>query len=285
MFFSLSLREYRKFVTDGEGKIRRYFFDSNVRGFLGQGGVNADILTTLRTKTSPDFWWLNNGVTLLATNAGVTGKVVQLREVQIVNGLQTTESIFAASTASNDYAEDDRLLLVKVIVSTENDIRDAIIRATNNQSPIPIGSLRATDPVQRNIDDYFLKNGWFYERRHSYYNDLKHDRDRFITPQVLAAGGVALLQKRPDFARRLRSKHLRIDAAYKDIFASETPLPAWLRIAEILRNIDVALDGVRPSQFRSSLFVELALFDCTHCRRKVVRSIFIFCARACRNQT
>jgi hypothetical protein len=59
--------------------------------------VNEDIKVTLLNIDSPDFWWLNNGVTILATGASVVGKSIQIEDIQIVNGLQTSESISVIS--------------------------------------------------------------------------------------------------------------------------------------------------------------------------------------------
>ena len=87
------LKDYCAFVQDEKGALRRYLFDSNVRAFLGANLVNADISDTLTNETGPNFWWLNNGVTVLATSASLVGKTLKLRDIQIVNGLQTTESI------------------------------------------------------------------------------------------------------------------------------------------------------------------------------------------------
>ncbi len=47
-----------------------------------------------REAGSLDFWWLNNGVTILVTAATVVGRTIHLENIQIVNGLQTTETIF-----------------------------------------------------------------------------------------------------------------------------------------------------------------------------------------------
>jgi hypothetical protein len=87
------LSDYWRFVSDESGGLRRYLFDSNVRDFLRGTPVNEDIAESLRVPSAPDFWWLNNGVTILATNAALSGKTLSLQNIQIVNGLQTTESI------------------------------------------------------------------------------------------------------------------------------------------------------------------------------------------------
>jgi len=137
------LEDYYSFVTD-EGKLRRYLFDSNVRDFMGLNRVNEDIKSTLKNELSPDFWWLNNGVTILATSASVIGDSIQLQDIQIVNGLQTTESIYRYfESGGKDTSE--RSVLIKIIVSQDEDVRDTIIRATNNQTDVEIASLHATD--------------------------------------------------------------------------------------------------------------------------------------------
>ena len=117
------LVDYSAFVTDENGHLRRYLFDSNIRDYLGDNAVNEDINASLCDPRGPEFWWLNNGVTILATGATVLGKVIQLQDVQIVNGLQTTESVFNHfSTGSRESA--DKGLLVKVVVSTDTALRD-----------------------------------------------------------------------------------------------------------------------------------------------------------------
>lgn len=126
------LNDYCSFVRDERGGLRRYLFDSNVRAFLGVNLVNADIAETLNTPTAPNFWWLNNGVTILATSASLVGKTLKLRDIQIVNGLQTTESIHQYYGHPLARHDDTRTLLVKVIVSQEESVRDQVIRATNN---------------------------------------------------------------------------------------------------------------------------------------------------------
>ncbi len=61
------LDDYCKFVTDEQGHLRRYLFDSNVRDYLGENRVNEDISSSLCDDNGSDFWWLNNGVTILST--------------------------------------------------------------------------------------------------------------------------------------------------------------------------------------------------------------------------
>ena len=69
------LSDYFRFISE-DGKLRRYLFESNVRDFMGLNRVNEDIRSTLENSNSPDFWWLNNGITILATSASIIGKSI-----------------------------------------------------------------------------------------------------------------------------------------------------------------------------------------------------------------
>lgn len=174
------LRDYCVFVQDEKGVLRRYLFDSNVRAFLGVNLVNADISETLESKDSPNFWWLNNGVTILATSASLVGKTLKLRDIQIVNGLQTTESIHRHFTKSSIKSDEQRTLLVKVIVSQDETVRDQVIRATNNQSAVEPAALHATDRIQRSIEEILLQHDWFYERRTNFYKNDGRAESRIL---------------------------------------------------------------------------------------------------------
>jgi hypothetical protein len=61
-----SLKDLFEFVTDEDGNLRQYIFESNVRDFQGNVEVNRDIRHTLDSDDNLDFWWLNNGITILA---------------------------------------------------------------------------------------------------------------------------------------------------------------------------------------------------------------------------
>ncbi|QTR06142.1 AIPR family protein, partial [Saccharothrix algeriensis] len=43
---------------------------------------------------SPEFWWMNNGATIICSSATINGKEFVLDDVQVVNGLQTSYTIF-----------------------------------------------------------------------------------------------------------------------------------------------------------------------------------------------
>jgi hypothetical protein len=248
------LSDYNRFVTDGT-RLRRYLFDSNVRDFMGLTRTNEDIRETLRNTDSPDFWWLNNGVTILATTASIVGNSIQISDVQIVNGLQTTESIFRHFQAGGA-PEDSRCVLVKIIVSQDVAVRDAIIRATNNQSAVELSSLHATDRIQRDIEEVFLQQGMAYERRKNFYLNQGYATEQLVTPTYLAAGSVALLLRMVHKAPALKSKFMRNQRAYELVFSSTVPLTVWPAIARILKRVDDCLEALRPVRRGTERFLK-----------------------------
>ncbi|WP_122474025.1 AIPR family protein [Burkholderia contaminans] len=239
------LKGYFRFIADEEGNLRRYLFESNVRDFVGLNRVNEDIKATLENVNSPDFWWLNNGVTILATGASVVANSIRMQGIQIVNGLQTTESVYRHFSVNRDL-DDSRAILVKVIVSNEDSIRDSIIRATNNQTDVEQMSLHATDRIQRNIEEVLYRHGIYYDRRKNFYANQGYSAVDIVSPLYLAAGYVALCLKAPHVAANLKQRNLRVEGNYNQIFSENAPLEVYPRIVKVLKKVDGFLEANRP---------------------------------------
>ena len=244
------LKDYYNFISD-QDKLRRYLFDSNVRDFMGLNRVNEDIRNTLNNENSPDFWWLNNGITILATNAVIVGKSIQIEDIQIVNGLQSSESIFRYfSTGGTD--SKNRSVLVKIIVSQNVENRDEIIRATNNQTTVELSALHATDKIQRDIEDALKLNDFYYERRTNYYKNQGITPDKILTPLYLASGYVNFILKNPVQATNIKAKFMRNEESYNKVFSNKIDLQVWHKIVEILKQTDKFLETKRPGASGSS---------------------------------
>ncbi|GKW27523.1 AIPR family protein [Pectobacterium brasiliense] len=220
----VKLIDYYNFLRNDENNtLRRYLFDSNVRDFMGLNFVNEDIKKTLTSEDSPDFWLLNNGVTILATSAKLIGQSINMEDIQIVNGLQTSESIFRYFSSGGSDIK-DRAVMIKVIVSKEEKVRDQIIRATNSQTAVEQSSLHATEKVQRDIEDILLRHGFHYERRKNYYKNQSVDLDTILTPLYIASGYITLVLRNPYQAGKFKSRHLRNEGIYGEIFSEKKRL-------------------------------------------------------------
>jgi hypothetical protein len=143
---SVRLEDYWKLVSDKSGHLRRYLFDSDGWDFLSANQVNKEIERTLAD--SADLWKLNNGITIIASNATVQREKMQLQDVQIINGLQITKIIYHHFHCDSATSKKDRDLLVKIIVTADAQVRDQIIRATSYQQPVTIADLEAISNAQ-----------------------------------------------------------------------------------------------------------------------------------------
>ncbi|BAU14360.1 hypothetical protein LEP3755_49070 [Leptolyngbya sp. NIES-3755] len=256
------LPKYYDFITDQSGVLRQYLFESNIRDYQGDVTVNDEIHKTLQSNDSnTDFWWLNNGITILASKASVSGKAITLDDVQIVNGLQSTTTLYnylakldlAKPQKSNlKGIRDDRAVLIKIIVTNDGEVRDRIIKATNSQTPVPPVSLRATEPIQRKIEDFFLENGWFYDRRKNYYKNLGKPLDRIISISYLAQAFTAIVSHEPHNSKGRPTYLTKTDASYKKIFNDSTDIRVYLYCAKILKGIDSFIRSNRFSELKEA---------------------------------
>jgi hypothetical protein len=98
-------------------------FDSNIRRFLGRGrAVNSEILRTASDPASSYlFWFLNNGITVICDSFdAVTDPdkpVVKIRNLQIVNGYQTTTAL--AHAANEGSLRSDTRVLLRIYEATD----------------------------------------------------------------------------------------------------------------------------------------------------------------------
>lgn len=233
-----TLKDYYDFVIDEDDKLRRYIFESNVRDYQGAVEVNRDIQLTLESNDKLDFWWLNNGITILASKASIVGKTITLDDVQVVNGLQTTTTIYNHLKRKST-KDEKRSILIRIIVTSDPETRDRIIKATNFQTAIPPASLRATDRIHRDIEDYFLSHNWFYERRKNYYKNLGKQVDKIISIPYLAQAVMAVVLCEPHNARSKPSSLIKRDIDYKRVFDNSFKLSMYLFCAKIIKTIDM----------------------------------------------
>ena len=61
--------------------------------------------------------------------------------------------------------EETRTVLVKIIKTNNSKYIDKIISSTNSQTEVRPADLRATDDLQKDIEQYFLSKGYYYDRR------------------------------------------------------------------------------------------------------------------------
>ncbi|GII63499.1 hypothetical protein Skr01_35840 [Sphaerisporangium krabiense] len=235
----VTLRSYLDFVRSDQGKLRDELFDSNVRDFEGDNSVNEAIGSTLATDDDAEFWWLNNGVTVLGTEVDGPQNTLTVSQPLIVNGLQTTHVLDEAErsgTLNPSRLEDG--IVVRVIESDDEDTRDKVIAGTNRQTRVPTVSLYATQPLQRDIERYLLAHNWYYERRKNRYKNQGKPAKRRITMNLLAQAMITLMLGQPDTARARPSTALGRVAGYASVFPEDLNVKAYLTAVEIIKAVD-----------------------------------------------
>jgi len=225
----VSLPEYFHFITNHTTSLNQSIFEANIRDYQGSVIVNKEIYDSLCSNLSDDFWWLNNGITILANNiVPVTNKSLIITDPEIVNGLQTSNEIFNYfSNTPNALATDSRHVLVRIIVPTNETSRDEIIRATNNQTTIPKSSLRASDGIHWQIEMYFKQKGLYYDRRKNHYKNLGKKSSEIISVSFLAQCLIAVLLAKPNYSRARPSTLLTNDEYYNPLYKGEIDIAVY----------------------------------------------------------
>jgi len=166
--------------------------EANVRSFLSvrRAGVNAGIQNTLRSAPRR-FMAYNNGIVVVAdemrmARAGDGGVgIAWLKGLQIVNGGQTTASIYFAKKKFPDTDLSRVRVPAKIIVMREPDsvkeeaLVSDISRFANSQNAVRQSDLSANKPFHVEVEKLSLAvycpDGvarWFYERAAGSYNTL-----------------------------------------------------------------------------------------------------------------
>lgn len=162
----------------------------NVRSFLQAAGkVNRGIRDTLRHEPGR-FLAYNNGISATASQVEVAElpsgarAIARVRDLQIVNGGQTTASIHRAMVGKVDLA--DVSVQAKItVVAPENleQIVPLISRYANSQNKVSEADLTSNDPFHVEIEelsrtiwtptsaDGVRQTKWFYERARGQYRD------------------------------------------------------------------------------------------------------------------
>jgi len=168
--------------------------ERNVRSFLQlKGDVNKGIRKTI-LENPRRFLAYNNGITVTAAEIRLvrqddgTPAVAYARDLQIVNGGQTTASLFRA--ARKDDADlggihvPMKLSVVRDPSNLDGFVAD-ISRFANSQNKVSLADLSANDPFHRRIEELSRtvwappapgtqrQTRWFYERARGQYADAR----------------------------------------------------------------------------------------------------------------
>lgn len=238
----VKIRDYAKFLQrPRSAAIRDEMFSANVRDFAGESArVNTAIGDTLETDDDSTFWWLNNGITIIADQTSdPTETRWVLTNPLIVNGLQTSNVIHSASVSNK--VTKKRLgqsLLVRVITEPDPSVRESVIIGTNNQTTVNSLQLHANDPLQVKLERYLRSKGWYYERRRYQYrgSGVPSGKIRSLTEVGQAVMAVHLLV--PDTARARPATQLNSTSGFEKVFSESLPELLYFKALQVMQAVE-----------------------------------------------
>lgn len=155
--------------------------EQNVRTFLQfRGKVNKSIRNTI--KNEPDmFFAYNNGLTVTAESTkNSNGYMLGVKNLQIVNGGQTTASIFMSELKDKNEVELDKVYVQVKMSVIEPEVVDEVVpvisRCANTQNRVSSSDFFSNHPFHKRIEDFSRRilapsatgslneTYWFYER-------------------------------------------------------------------------------------------------------------------------
>lgn len=208
--------------NDPEGKL----FARNVRLDL-HSEINKNIKSTY-VKSPEEFWYSHNGITVICSNATISGKRIRLINPSVINGSQTLNTL--RWTNKNKRYRGAKVLTRVLVVTGGNQDQDKsspkkfvndIIFRTNQQNKMYAYDLRANDIQQVALARDFIANGVFYERRRG---EWKQRRRAMKNEGIEKLNSVELAQILAAFdpnigvATAKKGKELLFREKYKDIF-------------------------------------------------------------------
>ena len=150
-------------IADWYQRFGERLFDHNIRKALGRTQVNRKIVETL-LEDSPNFWYFNNGITILCGRIGraPVGVAKRLRGeltlygVSVVNGAQTVASIAEAAARSSGALPDARVWIrVISLEKCPQSFASTLTRANNTQNQVIDRDFVALEPQQLRLQRDF----------------------------------------------------------------------------------------------------------------------------------
>lgn len=208
--------------------------------------------------TPKDFWYLNNGVTVVCDDWDQAGSAGE-RDVErfafhganVVNGAQTVTSIHTAMKRNRSAAEEAEVSIrIISLKGCPSDFGPRVTKATNSQNSVASQDFLALDPNQVRLrKDFALILGKKYSLRSTDKEPLGTDGCTLV--EAVTAQACA----HPDLQHALTAKN-NVGALwkststrpYRELFTAETSaVEVWRRV-QVVRRVENALRIVGTSK-------------------------------------
>ena len=255
------------FLADAYEQFGSRILEGNVRAFLSSRvKVNQGIRKTILTQ--PDrFFAFNNGITATASRVefGSNGNITRISDLQVVNGGQTTVSLFNTRLTEKEKATLDKIYVqMKLSVLPQDEaisMIPEISRYANTQNKVSEADLFANHPFNRKVEELSRRiwapprsgttqsTRWFYERARAQYQT---EQIKFTT----AGKKKAFLIQNPKSQVITKTDLAKYENSYNK-FPHVVSLGAQKNFVKYAEGICVAFDA-SPDNFNERWFHHLA---------------------------
>ncbi len=259
----LPATEFLKLIENETGAIVSSLFYDNVRDWQDWNPVNSEIKQTLSTpETVVRFPLMNNGVTIVARNVMPTGNRFTIEDYQIVNGCQTSYVLHACK----EHLTANVLVPVRLIATQDEEVKNAIIKATNRQTTVSEDQLFALSDFPKKLEMFFPtfdgKKKLHYERRSRQYSSTDTvEKVRIVNQTALVRAFAAMFLEKPHSTTRNYKALLKTMGT--DIFGKEHRLEPYYVAAyashrlEFLFRSQVLNSKLKPARYHLLLAARL----------------------------
>ena len=219
---------------------RLNLFRLNPRYFLSTKNiVNREILETLNGGDAENFYLYNNGITATCSAINIrdagTDSILEFHDFQIVNGCQTTATIFERwkQAGGAEGLENVRVPIRIIETQAAKQMAEQVARTTNRQNQMKQEDFRSGDKLHEKLQAEFdkLSPRWFYEYKRGTWNtDFRsaHTRSPYVgktySPRRIQMKDLAqaclAFQGRPDASIDKVSTYFVSEDLYRQVFPS-----------------------------------------------------------------
>lgn len=264
---------------------RKYIFFSNIRDYKGLNAINKEIQNTYENHPK-DFWYYNNGITLVCREYILKNSSVTIIAPQIVNGCQTATTIYERwrRQSVEERNNNQGTILIKIIKDPKEEKRKAITKYTNSQTAVTGKDFFALEGFHKELQNSFKDYGYFYEiqtnsartqtknypgtRKYGHLFDKKFKKSNSFTAKEITQIYIAAILGCPGKAKNI-GDFMPGGSQYDKVYNQESPTDPRFYILPYgiwyyLKNIyEYNKNWIDKDRWKASLlFITKVFFDC-----------------------
>lgn len=191
--------------------------EQNIRGYLGSGrtSINKKIQDTAVSEPEAIYFGCyNNGISVICDKADCTDDTLKnynilLRNPQIINGGQTTKSLYNKFLENpEDFREKSKnaFIMLRIYETINPDLSSKITQNTNSQNAINFRDLQANSRIQQLVQSYFNSHGYYLDIKRGYTDK---NNQKSIKNENLVQIFTALYDEQPHLSKRSKTRVFR----------------------------------------------------------------------------